>query len=57
MLNNLDTYLDNLKKLASDLGASDAKVITPEMITIEDEILNLCQTPFCPNVGAASSRD
>jgi len=43
--------------LASDLGASDAKVITPEMITIEDEALNLCQKTLCPNVGMASSRD
>jgi hypothetical protein len=51
MRNNLDTYLDNLKKLASDLGASDSKVITPEMITIVDEILNLCQNPLCPRFG------
>jgi hypothetical protein len=57
MRNNPRTDLDNIKKLASDLGANDAKVITPDMVTIKDGVLNLCQKTLCPNVGAASSRE
>jgi len=54
MQNPLNALLDSLLNLARKSGADDAKIIAPETITIEDEIIDLCRTPFCPGYGQSA---
>jgi predicted metal-binding protein len=47
----LTIFLEGLKKKALDYGASDAKIIAAEKISIEDNIIDLCKTPRCESYG------
>jgi predicted metal-binding protein len=38
-----------------DFGASDARVISAQSITIEDRFAEMCASPQCPNYGLAPS--
>jgi predicted metal-binding protein len=47
--------LSHLIESACRLGASNAKVIRTEEISIEDDLANLCREPQCENYGQAAS--
>ena len=45
--------LNELIPLACSLGASDAKIISPDVIKVEDRLADLCKPPGCGNYGLA----
>jgi predicted metal-binding protein len=47
--------LKKLTKLASELGAGSAKVISTSDISVEDHLANLCKEPRCENYGLSAS--
>ncbi|MFC1830244.1 DUF2284 domain-containing protein [Thermodesulfobacteriota bacterium] len=49
----ISTFLEELKKSALELGANDAKIISTDMISIQDEIIELCQEPLCEGFGTS----
>lgn len=51
MTNNISSFLDELKKSAIDLGADNAKEISTSIISIQDEIVELCKEPLCESYG------
>ena len=48
-------YLRECGKKALELGASDARIISPDMISIEDEIIEMCKAPFCEGYGKSAN--
>jgi len=44
---SLSLFLDELREKAVDLGAHDAKIVLKEIISIEDEIIEMCKEPLC----------
>ena len=52
---NTRKTLDKLTKLACELGASDAAVISTDEISVEEDLANLCNEPQCENYGLAAS--
>jgi predicted metal-binding protein len=51
MKSKLSNVLETLKQRAVGLGASDAKIIPTAMISIEDEVLEMCKKPLCDGFG------
>jgi len=51
MSNKISSFFGELKKSAIDLGAGDAKVISASIISIQDEIVELCKEPLCESYG------
>jgi len=49
----MSTFLEELKQNALDLGANDAKIISTDMISIQDEIIELCREPLCEGFGTS----
>lgn len=47
------TFLEELKRNALELGANDAKIISTDIIAIQDEIIELCQEPLCEGFGTS----
>ena len=41
----LGIYIRECQDKAIELGASDARIISPDMISIEDEIIEMCKAP------------
>ncbi|MBT8358870.1 MAG: DUF2284 domain-containing protein [Desulfobacterales bacterium] len=52
---NADRVLQKLIHLACRLGASGAKVISTEHISLEDKLADLCREPRCENYGLSIS--
>lgn len=46
-----DPQLKKLILVACSLGASDAKIISPDVISVEDHLSDLCKPPGCGNYG------
>ena len=51
----LRIYLREYQQKAIELGASDAKIISPDMISIEDEIIEMCKAPLCEGYGKSAN--
>jgi predicted metal-binding protein len=50
-MNHLSSCIKRLSKRATDIGASDAKVIPLDIVAIEDEVLEMCRKPHCDGYG------
>ncbi|MEJ2657618.1 MAG: DUF2284 domain-containing protein [Desulfobacterales bacterium] len=50
-MTSMDRFLDTLKQKALELGASDATIISKEMIVVENEIIDCCKNPLCESFG------
>ena len=50
-----ESDLKELIRLACSLGARDAKIISPDDISVEDSLANLCNKSQCKNYGLAPS--
>lgn len=48
---DIKAVLDELLELARLSGASDAVVVSPENISVDDDLARLCKEPKCPNYG------
>ena len=53
MTDTMQSFLDKLKKNALNLGATDAKVISTNIISIQDDIIELCREPLCEGYGTS----
>lgn len=53
-MNTISRFLDLLKQKALELGASDAKIISKDVILVEDDIIDLCRDPLCEGYGKSS---
>jgi predicted metal-binding protein len=51
MTNKFSSFFDELQKSAMDLGVDDAKAISTNIISIQDEIIELCKEPLCESYG------
>ncbi|MBK5099947.1 MAG: DUF2284 domain-containing protein [Desulfobacteraceae bacterium] len=51
----LRTHIREYQQKAIELGASDAKIISPDMISIEDEIIEMCKAPLCEGYGKSAN--
>lgn len=47
------TFLEELKKNALDFSATDVKIISIDIISVQDEIIELCQEPLCEGYGTS----
>ncbi len=47
--------MEELRRRAIQLGASDARVIPASMIPIQDEVLEMCQAPRCSGFGLSAN--
>jgi predicted metal-binding protein len=45
--NEIMAHLMRLKEIAMGLGASDARIVTTDMIPIEDQVVEMCREPLC----------
>ena len=45
----------NLQKRAIDLGASDAKIISADRISVEDEVVEMCEAHLCKGYGKSAN--
>lgn len=45
------TFLDALTYSAIHFGATDARIISTDMIPIEDQVIELCKDPLCESYG------
>ena len=52
---NVWEALEKLAQLSCQLGASDAKVISSNEISVEDNLADLCREPGCENYGLSAS--
>ena len=55
MKSKIGAFLEGLRVNALHLGASDAKIISADMIPIEDEIIEMCKEPLCPGYGKSAN--
>ncbi|MFH2219746.1 MAG: DUF2284 domain-containing protein [Pseudomonadota bacterium] len=46
-------FLQKLKEDALTMGANDAKVISTDIISIQDEIIEICRDPLCEGFGTS----
>ena len=51
----LRIYLREYQQKAIELGASDVRIIFPDMISIEDEIIEMCKAPLCEGYGKSAN--
>lgn len=51
MTKKISLFLGELKKSAIGLGADDAREISTGIISIQDEIVELCKEPLCESYG------
>lgn len=49
--NRMQHLLNDLKQTAITAGASDAQVISADIIAVEDKIIRFCKNPHCPSYG------
>ncbi len=49
----VSSFLDELKKTALNFGATDAKAISTNIISIQDDIIELCREPLCEGYGTS----
>jgi predicted metal-binding protein len=43
----LEPHLRMLRQVALDLGASDARIISRDLLPIEDDVVDMCRAPRC----------
>jgi len=53
MTNTISSFLEKLKKHALDLGANDVKIISAGIISVQDEIIEMCREPLCEGYGTS----
>lgn len=53
MADSMQFFLDKLKKAALNFGATDAKIISTDIISIQDDIIELCREPLCEGYGTS----
>ena len=53
--NEVQAHLLRLKEEAIALGASDVRIIPADMVSIEDEIIEMCRPPFCEGYGQSAN--
>ena len=46
---------EELKKYALYLGASDLKIISTDILPIDDAVVKMCQEPMCPSFGQCAN--
>jgi predicted metal-binding protein len=49
----LSAFLQKLKKDALAMGSDDAKIISTDIISIQDEIIEICREPLCEGFGTS----
>jgi len=54
MKNEAGSFMNELRKNALNLGASDAAIIPAAMISIEDGIVEMCREPLCEGYGKSA---
>ena len=50
-LDILQTDLENLRQKALEMGATEAKIITTDMIVVDERVRAKCLNPKCPSYG------
>jgi predicted metal-binding protein len=55
MKTTIEARIEKLRKHALDVGAHDAKVIPSSLISIEDQVLEMCKKPFCDGYGKSAN--
>lgn len=50
-----DQLISQLQKHALDLGASDTKIISTDLLPISDAVVEMCQEPMCPSFGQCAN--
>ncbi|MBW2615325.1 MAG: DUF2284 domain-containing protein [Deltaproteobacteria bacterium] len=53
--NEVNAHLLSLKEEAIALGANDVRIIPADMVSIEDEIIEMCRPPFCEQYGQSAN--
>ena len=53
--NGEKVHLLRLKNEALALGASDARIVSADKIPIEDEIIEMCEPPYCDQYGKSAN--
>jgi predicted metal-binding protein len=53
MTDTMRSFLEELKKNALNFGATDAKTISTKIISIQDDIIELCREPLCEGFGTS----
>lgn len=55
MEKTLEARLENLRRHALDIGADNAKIVPSSMISIEDQVLEMCKKPYCDGYGKSAN--